>query len=215
MASDPQTWTALKTSLANWIDRDDLSTTEIPEAIALFERRAQRLVFAPEREAALSLSASARSVALPSDFWGIKNGPYVDAATDVLLERLTVSQLIDDYPDGTTGTPCHFAIDGENMLLGPTPTATTSIKGTYWQAIPVLSGSNATNWLLTDHPDVYMWGSLAELHSLMGDEAREARYEAKMRTAIADLIVSSQRRTINSGPLTATNRTRSIRNIRA
>ena len=40
MPSDPTTWSELKTTLANWLARDDLSTAEIPEAIARFDRRA-------------------------------------------------------------------------------------------------------------------------------------------------------------------------------
>ena len=60
MASDPTTWDELKATLANWLNRDDLSAAEIPEAIALAERRFQRTVFSPERETETTLAASSR-----------------------------------------------------------------------------------------------------------------------------------------------------------
>jgi hypothetical protein len=88
MTADPTTYTALQASLANWLNRDDL-TSEIQEAIAFAERMFQRTIFTPDREAALSLSASAQSVALPANFWGLKTAPYVDAATDAVLVRMT------------------------------------------------------------------------------------------------------------------------------
>jgi hypothetical protein len=50
----------LKASLANWMNRDDLSTTEIPEAIALCERRFNRALRVPEMEDTASASALSR-----------------------------------------------------------------------------------------------------------------------------------------------------------
>src|SRR3954470_24619962 len=125
MTADPTTYTALQTSLANWLNRDDL-TTEIQEAIAFAERMFQRTIFTPDREAALSLTASAQSVALPANFWGLKTAPYVDAATDAVLVRMTADELRSTYPTTATGTPINFALDGTNMLLGPIPASATS-----------------------------------------------------------------------------------------
>ena len=45
MPSDPSNWAELKATLANWLAREDLSAAEIPEAIALAERRFQRTLF--------------------------------------------------------------------------------------------------------------------------------------------------------------------------
>lgn len=214
MTADPTTFSDLKTSLANWLNRDDLSTTEIPEAIAFAERRFQRDVFCPERELTTTLTATSQTVALPSDFWGVKT-IYVDASTDVVLERLTSSDLRATYPDATTGTPAHYAIEGENILLGPIPASSTSIKLTYFQTIPALSGSATTNWLLTDHPDLYLNAALAELNMLLRDFEAAAIFEARARDKIEDINRSGRRRTINSGPLRATHSIGSVRNIRA
>ena len=84
MPSDPTTWAELKTTLANWLnrDRDDLGAAEIPEAIALAERRFQRTIFSPERETEVTLAASAEAVALPADLWGIRAAWLAVAADD-------------------------------------------------------------------------------------------------------------------------------------
>ena len=49
MAEDPETWTELKASVAEWLNRSDL-TSKIPEFIALAERKFNRIIVTPERE---------------------------------------------------------------------------------------------------------------------------------------------------------------------
>ena len=213
MAEDPITWTALKADIALWINRDDL-TTQIPVFIAYAERHFNRTVFTPDRETALSITADAASEALPSDFWGFKSGPYVDAATDIVLERVTPEQLRSMYPTTATGTPCHYAVEGENILFGPIPTS-SAIKGTYYAVIPPLASGTATNWLLTDHPDVYLAGSLHYAFRYMMDDANANTWLSIMQAHIDTINRVANRRSVNSGPLAATSRVASVRNIRA
>ncbi len=186
MAADPITWSALKTSLANWLDRTDLSTTEIPEAIALAERRFNREIWTPDREASATLTASAETVALPADFWSIRTA-YVDSSPRWTLEQVSLGDLRDMYPTAETGKPRHFAIVGGYMHLGPVPASSTSIKLNYYEEIATLSGSVADNWLIINHPDVYLHGSLAELHNLLRDTEGMGIHEAKVAQRIREL----------------------------
>lgn len=213
MANDPSTYSGLVTSVANWLNRTDLSTTEIPEAIALAERRFQRLVFCPEREVNTTLTATAATVALPSDFWGMKS-VYADLATKIVLQQVTREQLDALFPSTTTGNVSYFAIEGENMLLGPTPSDSTDLIMTYYQTIPALNSSDTTNWLLTDHPDLYMWGALAELHVLLRDTEGMQIFEAKMRNVLDDVNRSGRDRHF-AGPLYATTQIPNVRNVQA
>src|SRR5687768_4734499 len=200
MPSDPTTWTELKSTLANWLNRDDLSATEIPEAIALAERRFQRTLFSPERETEATLSASAETVALPADLWGIR-AAYLASDPRVVLEPMTLAELRNTYSAATTGKPQNYAIRGESLVLGPAPDAACSIKLTYIQTIPALGAGLATNWLLTDHPDLYLYGALHALHLLLVDEARAALYDARFRQAAEELNRSAVRRTSGGAPI--------------
>ena len=200
MPSDPTTWTELKTTLANWLNRDDLSATEIPEAIALAERRFQRTLFSPERETEATLSASAETVALPADLWGIR-AIYLATDPRVVLEPMTLAELRNTYSGAATGKPQNYAVRGENLVLGPAPDAAYSIKLTYIQTIPPLGAGQATNWLLTDHPDLYLYGALHALHLLLVDEERAALYDARFRQAAEELNRSAVRRTSGGAPI--------------
>jgi len=198
--SDPTTWTDLKATLANWLARDDLSTSEIPEAIALFERRAQRTIFAPEREATTMLTLDAEAVALPADHWGIR-ALFIDADPKVVLEPMTLGELRSAYAAAATGRPRNYAVRGEQLVLGPAPDAGYTARLTYIQAIPALGAAQAANWLLSDHPDAYVHGALAELHLLLGDEARAAIHERVLQRIISEIDASAVRRSAGGAPI--------------
>lgn len=217
MAEDPSTWAELKTSLRDWLDKDTggISDDRLEECIAFAERHFQRNVFTPDREAALAITADAQSEALPSDFWGFKSGPYVDAATDVVLVRLEPGDLRRTYPTGTTGTPAHYAIEGENILFGPVPSSSVTVKGTYWQTIPALNSGQTTNWLLTDHPDLYLAGSLHYAYLFLRDNEGAAYWRAERDVLIREISKAARRREVNSGPLIATHSVGHVRNIQA
>lgn len=197
----PATWTDLKITLEAWAVRDDLED-RIPEAISLAEVWFQRELFSPEREEVATLTVTNGVASLPSDFGGVKM-VYVDGSPDTVLLATTPDQLRDMYPTTDADTPCHYAIEGETMLFGPIPTSGLVIKLRYIEGILALGSGQATNWLLTDHPDIYIHASLAEIF----DWARN--YEAADRSrghaaAIADSINrAGRRRKTNSGPLVA------------
>ena len=211
MASDPQSWAELESALGAWLDQD-VGAAQLRQFIALAERHLNRSVFTPDRESELSITADAQAEALPTDFWGFKSGPYVDASSDVALVRLTPGDLRATYPDGTTGTPAHYAIEGETILFGPIPSS-AAIKGTYYATIPALGASQSTNWLLTDHPDLYLAAALVEAFAFNMDEARVNFWSARRDDKIADVNRAGARRSANSGPLVATHSIGQIPNI--
>jgi hypothetical protein len=200
MTSDPTTWTDLKVSLANWLNRDDLSTTEIPEAIALFERRAQRTIFGPEREIVTDLTIDSEEESLPADLWGIK-ALHLSTDPRTVLEQMTLAVLRNSFSASKTGKPENYAIRGEKIVFGPAPDATYTGKLSYIQTIPALGSGQATNWLLTDHPDVYLHGALEELHLLLGDEARSLLHGGKREQLTMEINASSLRRTSGAAPI--------------
>jgi hypothetical protein len=200
MASDPTTWTELKTSLANWLNRDDLNTTEIPEAIALFERRATRTIFSPEREIVADLTIDSEEESLPADLWAFK---AIHLTTDpkTVLEPMTMADLRNTYSASATGKPQNYAIRGEKIIFGPAPDTTYTGKLSYTQTIPALGASQATNWLLTDHPDVYVEGSLAELYTLLRDNEGASLFENKCVQTIEEINETSIRRQQGGAPI--------------
>ena len=56
-------------------------------------------------------------------------------------------------------TTAQYTILGTNFLF-QSSSSTYSID--YWKQFDAFSGATDTNWLLTNHPDIYLFGSLAE-----------------------------------------------------
>lgn len=196
----PTNWTELKAELATWMIRTDL-TDVIPNAIAYAEAGFQKTVFSPEREEQATIAFTSEVANLPADFWGVRTA-YWNGTSKVRLQQVTVSKLREDYPTTATGVPVVFAIEGETMLLGPPPSS-GDVELTYWKTIPVLSGSNATNWLLTDHPELYVAASFAYLFRYTRHFDEAANWANATAAMIDQVNRSGRRRMTNSGPIAA------------
>ena len=214
MASDPQSWSELRTAVGLWTG-EDFTPGEIEQFIALGERYLNRCVFTPDREAPLAITATTAAETLPADFWGFRSGPFVDAALRTVMTRLTPGDLRAAYPDGASGRPAHFAIEGSTLLLGPAPAAATAIAGSYWQTIPALGPEQEDNWLLVAHPDAYLAAALVEAFAFHMDEGRMRFWSARLDAKIAEIQAAGRRRGANSGPLAARAALAAAPNIRA
>lgn len=53
--------------------------------------------------------------------------------------------------------------------------------------VTALSPTNLTNWVLLSHPDVYLYGSLAESAPYVGEDARTPLWQAKYESALQEI----------------------------
>lgn len=177
------TYAELKTALANFSDRTDL-TARMGEFIALFEARANRDLRLPtsESDEALTLSAGGRRVAVPTGFlepialwieldWGRKELTFVPAAMDVRE---------------AAGDPQFWTVDAGYIAFDREADAEYSLTLRCLKSF-ALSDSSTTNWLLANAPDAYLFGALAELWGYLLDEAREAKCRAKCEAAMIEV----------------------------
>ena len=61
-----------------------------------------------------------------------------------------------------SGKPTYFTIVGTNILLGVAPNSATTLQINYYKSLTALSDSNASNDILTNYPELYLYGALAE-----------------------------------------------------
>jgi len=197
LANDPQTFAQLQASVARWLDNATLGD-RIPELIALAERRFNRILNTPEMEATATLVASA-SVTLPADLWETR-AAWIDTDPRRGLEEVTQSVLRSRYAARATGMPEVFAVSGGSLLLGPAPDSAYSLVLTYKQTIPALSDAMPTNWLLTKHPDIYLWATLLAAEAYLVNDERLGVWKAALDEAIGELIQAGNRKRF-TGPM--------------
>jgi hypothetical protein len=67
--------------------------------------------------------------------------------------------------------PSFFTIIGTEINLGVTPDSAKTLEIAFFKKLTALSDSNLTNTILTNYPDLYLYGALAESAPfLMQDE---------------------------------------------
>ena len=181
------TYAELQASVSQWLNRND---TNIPvtDFIDMGEADLNSRVRVRQNmtTATLSLVAGASSVALPLDFLEEIELNYVSGDS---LDRASFNDLDFAAATGTTGKPNQYAIAGTTIQFNCAANATYSLLLRYYEAWDI--SGDLTNWLLTTHPDAYLYGALYEANSWLGDtgqaEACRARRDAAvMRAMMAD-----------------------------
>jgi hypothetical protein len=181
------TYTELKAAIANWLDRDDL-TAVIPDFISLAEKQMEREIRHYKMIERSSGALDSQYSAVPADWLETLRFSIIDGNTSA-LEMTTLNDLMTrrENASNTNGRPRFYAHIGETFELFPTPDTTYNMELVYYQEIPALSASNATNWLLTDAPDAYLYGALSQASPYLGEDERVAVWNSLFAGAVASL----------------------------
>lgn len=180
-------YTDLQSSLADWLARngDTFIANRAPDFIAMAEARISYGSADPEMPSdpirirsmevltTLTTAAGISTVTLPTGYLGMRRLQLVGTPNDG-LEYLSPAQMDAEYNDDSrTGQPKKYTIEGENIRFGPVPDSIYTINCLYYQKFPSLALNN-TNWLLTNHPGIYLYGALTEAAPALGDDTRVA-----------------------------------------
>jgi hypothetical protein len=193
------TYTNLKTEISDWLARAD-STSIADTLIDLAEAQASRLFRLRQMESEATATA-AEFVALPSDFIEMRDLQYV-ASPVVSLEYITPELADVWYSSGASGIPKFYTLVGNQIRLIPPPSSSsTDIRISYWQKVPALTSLNTTNWLLTDYPDYYLFGSLMYGRAWLQDVNTAAAIKAGFDRVMAEIDRAGRRSNVG-GSLT-------------
>lgn len=187
------TYAELKTAIAGWLDREDL-TNIIPDFIALTESRHRRdfKIRRMETRVTASTVADTEYYSLPDNYVAMRN---IQLNTDpkTSLEYLT-PEIMDRVRGGSsTGKPKAYSIIGNNFQLRPIPDSVYEIEMLYYKYFTPLSDSNTTNDMLTYHPDIYLYGALVEAEPYLQNDKRLQTWASLYDRAKKDLIDTNER----------------------
>ena len=179
------TYDELKTSIANWADRDDLGNF-IPDFIALCEARFNRelrLRSMEQKEYTNTVSGQA-NYALPVNYLQMRE---FRLNTEPTVSLQYVSPEIYESWNVGSGRPKWYTIIANEIRLGPVPEGVYEMEMLFWRKFPNLSSSVTTNWMLQNAPDVYLYGSLLELEPFIQNDGRIAVWAQGYQKAITDI----------------------------
>lgn len=177
----------LKTAVADYLARSDLATF-IPNFVQNAELKAYRRLRLRFMETSLSATISSGVIAVPSDYLEMKNLRVVSGGREYPLVRSTLEQLYEMYPLRTaTGLPRVFAREGSNIIFGPYPDTTYTIKGIYYArpATFLYEGADGgTSWLTSNAADMMLYASLVEAEPFIKNDARLQVWQGFLANAV-------------------------------
>lgn len=180
-------YTDLYTAIGEWLDRSDLSGS-IPAMIALCEARLRRELQPFFSETTATVTVTSGVGALPTGCDIVRFVEYSGGQ----LEQVN-PQHGRQFPESTD--PRGFSLEGGQIRVWPICDATLTVI--YQPKLASLTETTPTNDLLTEHPDVYFFGSLLFAEGFVANDARASTFKALWDEAIFELkrFLSRQRRT--------------------
>ena len=196
------TYAELQTAIQNLFDDTaELASARVQEHITLAEAMIRRELRCREMEDTTDLTISAQTVALPTNFLGVRR-LYLNTDPKQRLEYLAPENFWIRYLATETGDPEAFTIEGGNFIFGPSPDATYTGKLLFWEWVGALSASN-TPTLFTNHPDLYLYASAMHSADYLEDNGKVLKYAAAAKDIMESIMRADDRDRFSQGPLVA------------
>ena len=170
-------YSTLKTAITNWTHRSDMADVA-DDLIDNVEAWLNRELRVSQMETRATTTVSSEYVALPSDFIGIRN---IQVNSNPVKEMVYLTPAQMDIYDLDTSELGYYTVVGDELQVNA---SSGEIEITYWARIPPLDDQNETNWLILAHPDVYLYGCLAEAFLYAQDPVQAQTFSSLFRETV-------------------------------
>lgn len=178
----------LKSVAAKWLNRRDL-TDSIPLFVTLAEALLRREVRRRTIRETITLSEEVTS--LPSACAELRSiFPRTSVVrTDQPLQNVTPEMFAEARARraGVRGKPRYCTVVGSQLLVSPVPDQDYDVEIWYYAKLEPLTATNASNYLLTEAPDVYLHATLLQAEPYLKNDDRVALWSAALTSGIEGL----------------------------
>ena len=183
-------YTDLQAICAEFLNRSDL-TDIIKDWIKMAEAEFNRVLRTREMAVRTRSPLSTQYVKLPPDFIGMRN---IELITDPItpLEYRNPHTLDIHRSNDATGKPLYYSVIQDNLEFAPVPDSEYTLEIVYYQKVPALS-VHTTNWLLDNHPDAYIYGTLLQSPVYLGHDERITLWLGRYNQIIEQITTSDQK----------------------
>lgn len=190
-------YSELKTAIAAWMARSDL-TSNLDDFIDLCESRISYGGEAPYKSEPLrilgteqaneDITINSQTTALPAGFLEARS-LHIDTSIKTSLDYLPPDRFwaTDIAASNDTGTPKIYTVQGTNLIVAPSPDLSYTGKITYFKKLDPLSDAATTNWVITNYPNIYLYGSLFEGSLFVKDYTEADRWFSLYKSTIDGL----------------------------
>ena len=176
----------LKASIENWSHREDVKAV-IDDFIQLAETEMYSNPDATLRLRSMEQSTTVNTVitddfvALPATFLEFRRASITVDGVERLLEYKTPDQMNIDLT--RSGIPKYFTIT-DQIYFEILPDRVYTINFDFYGRLTSLDANNITNDILTDYPNVYLYGALRSLQQYAMDAEQESLNYSRFIKAI-------------------------------
>lgn len=200
-------YSELKTNIANYLNRSDL-TGQLDMFIDNVEGELNRRVRTKEMIKRATATADAQYLSLPTDWL---EGINVEIASNNFSPLFQQSvESLDVYRksiNNAIGQPVYYAFVDSTIELAPTPDSSYTLQLTYYSKVDALSDSNTSNFVLANHPDVYLYGALKHASIYLMEDDRVAMFSALFEKALEEIKMEQEKAEFGKGSLMQRRRT--------
>jgi len=196
-------YSTLKTAVANWLNRSDLTDEIADDFITLTEADFNSKLRVRKMIAQTSFTIDSETEALPTGFLQVRDIYILSGSTKYPLRYMTPPQM--DQVKGTsqTGIPLSYTILGDTFRFMPKPDSNYTAYINYYKSFDALSDTTTTNYILTSHPSIYLYGSLFHAANFLGgiNPQQVQTWSQMYQTAMERLELNDREDQFSGSPL--------------
>ena len=197
------TYSALKTSIANWLNRSDLTSEISGDFIVLTEKDFNSKLRIRKMITQTTITVDAETESLPSGFLQVRDFYILNGGTKYALNYITPSQMDQIKGGSMTGQPSTYTILGDTFRFAPSPASAYTAYLNYYKEFDPLSDSNTSNYILANHPAIYLYGSLYHAANFLGgiEPNQTGEWEKMYQSALERLERNDREDQYGNAPL--------------
>lgn len=182
-------YTGLKAEVGDWLHRSDI-TSQVDTFVDLFESEFNANVRVRQMEQRTQITSTAGYLTHPTNWLGWK-GIKGTVGNDVYYLQPASDEIVIEYTgtEASTDTPRYYKVEGTRTYLYP-PATGVALTCIYHEGVGLSSG---TNWLLTSHPQAYLFGALLHSHLYTVNDERVSLWRSAFDNAITSIKNDSKR----------------------
>jgi hypothetical protein len=195
-------YASLQSAVTDYLDRADLSGV-VTTFIAMGESRIYRDLRVRDMEKTTAATITNASFAVPADYVESKNLYVTDSTGNYLyeLERVAPFWLRSTYQQQSgQGQPSFYAREAGNFVVGPYPDASYPVTLLYYARLPSLSGTNTTNWLTSNNPDLIFAAAMLEAGTYQQDDQAVSYWETRYQQIAQAIALTDKRERMSGSP---------------
>jgi len=162
----------LKADVASFVQRSDV-TDVIPTWIRYATAQFSRVLRVPQMETRDTRTLTSEFASVPTDFLEVISVTRDDGKE---LRYIARPQFEAYASQELTPDPQVFTVEDYQFRFLPAPSVSSPLTVTIltYERLADFSADGDSNWLLDEHPDLYLWGTLLFARAWLHDDARLA-----------------------------------------